>query len=505
MNARPRLLRDAALWLVVVVLVNALAQRVLLRWDLTESHRYTLSPATLDILDTLPEAVTVTAWFTDELPPDLAIVRQDLKDMLVEYRARSGGRVDFEFIDPASEEGLPERAREEGVRMLMATTRVKDEARNMPVFMGAVVRMAGRKAVIPVVQRGAALEWTLSSAIQEVSSSGLPTVGFLQGHGEPSTAAIDQLAVALSPSYLVEVTAIYEQFPINERFHSLVILDPVDSFPPAHLQRIEEYMDKGHGVVVAYSTVRGDLSMSAAVTHNPAGLEAWLARQGVQMDPHVLADARCGQVQVMQAGLPAPVTINFPYQPLVQDFGDHPVVNGCDMVLFQFISPLTCLASNTRSCTPLLFSSPRSELVDVPFSIDLRRQWQEADFTAGPQVLGAALEQTGANGQDQRMVVFGNGSFCTGIQAGKVVQLPQGNIDLMVNAIDWVSHRTALLALRGKEAGYRPIEMPDEARRSWLKWMNLLVPMGAVVLFGVLRWWWRGRQRKARMAPDHVR
>lgn len=504
MNRRARLLRDAALLLVCVLLINALAQRIHWRWDLTEGGRYTLSPATLELLDTLPEAITVTGWFTEDLPPDLAIVRQDLKDMLVEYRARSGGRVDFEMIDPGSQEGMVDRALGEGVRRLMATTREKDRARNMPVFMGAVVRMAGRKAVIPVVQRGAALEWSLSSAIKEVSTTGKPTIGFLQGHGEPPTAAIDQLAVALSPSYLVEATAIYEQFPINDRFHSLVILDPVDSFPPAHLARISEYMARGHGVVVAYSTVRGDLSVTGTVTRNTSGLEHWLAGQGVLMETRLLADARCGQVQVMQAGMPAPVTINFPYQPLLQDFGAHPATNGLDMALFQFATPLTCVPDSARSCTPLLRSSDRSELVDVPFRIDLRREWTSADFTLGPQVLGAALEMPRPTGDASRLVVFGDGGFCTGIQGGQVVQLPPGNINLMVNAIDWVSHETALLALRGKEAGHRPIEMPDEARRAWLKWMNLLLPMGVVLLLGTGRWWWRKRQRAARMAPQHV-
>lgn len=505
MSRRPRQLRDATLLLVCVVLLNALAQRVNWRWDLTEGGRYTLSPATLELLDTLPEAITVTGWFTEDLPPDLAVVRQDLKDMLVEYRARSGGRVDFEMIDPGAREGGVDQALNEGVRRLMATTRVKDQARNMPVFMGAVVRMAGRKAVIPVVQRGAALEWTLSSAIKEVSTTGKRTIGFLQGHGEPSTSAIDQLAVALSPSYLVEATAIYEQFPINDRFHSLVILDPVDSFPPTHLARISEYMARGHGVVVAYSTVRGDLSVSGTVTRNTSGLEHWLARQGVQMEMRLLADARCGQVQVMQAGMPVPVTINFPYQPLLQDFGAHPVTNGLDMALFQFATPLTCAPDSTHTCTPLLFSSDRSELVEAPFHIDLRREWTPADFTVGPQMLGAALEMSRPSADPSRLVVFGNGSFCTGIQGGKVVQLPPGNINLMVNAIDWVSHDTALLELRGKEAGHRPIEMPDEARRAWLKWMNLLLPMAVVLLLGAGRWWWRKRQRSARMAPGHVR
>src|SRR5690606_4851717 len=153
--------------------------------------------------------------------------------------------------------------------------------------------------------------------------------------------------------------------------------------------------------------------------------------------------------------------------------------------------------------SPILGTSPNSGLEDAPLTIDLRRTWTTADFNTGPQVLGAAVEP--ADSSAGRLVVFTNGNFCTGDQGGQQVSLPQGNLDLMVNATDWVTRNTELLSIRGKEKNHRPIADPGGARRSFLKWLNLLLPIAVVLTYGLVRGQWRRRQRNSRKAPEHVR
>ena len=72
-------------------LLNLLAQQHPFRAALTADKRFTLDTATTHLLHSLPEAVTVTAYFTGDLPPELAAVRQDFNDLLAEYASRSGG------------------------------------------------------------------------------------------------------------------------------------------------------------------------------------------------------------------------------------------------------------------------------------------------------------------------------------------------------------------------------------------------------------------------------
>ena len=93
MKTRSQLIRNSLLLIVAIVLLNLVGQRFKFRADLTGDKRYTLSDATLNMLKGLLEPVTVTAYFTEKMPPELALIRQDFKDLLVEYAARGNGNV----------------------------------------------------------------------------------------------------------------------------------------------------------------------------------------------------------------------------------------------------------------------------------------------------------------------------------------------------------------------------------------------------------------------------
>ncbi len=492
------------LLLVAAVFVNLLAQRYKFRWDLTGDKRYTLDRATLDLIQGLPETVTVTAYFTKDLPPELAVARQDFKDLLVEYAERSGDKLVFEFEDPGSSEALANKAMKEGVRPLLAQTRQKDRSENIQVLMGAVVRMGEQKSVIPALQEGPGMEWILTSAIAQVTRTEKPLIGIMQGHMEPSIRAVDELATQLNAQYDVEATRIYDSFPINERFTSILVIDPKDSISAWHQKLIDDYMAKGHGVVFAFGAVETNLAVSPQANMRDIGMSPWLAEHGVRIGPGIVVDEHCGQVGVMQSAIQKPISIQFPYYPLIERFSDHPVAHGLDMVLFQFASPITFIGDSTKlRYSPILSTSTKSAVQYTPLTIDLRKKWTNSDFPLGPQVVGAAVESVDTT--EGRLVVFSNGNFCVGDQGGQQTELPQGNLDLMVNAVDWVTHNTELLSIRGKEKNYRPIQDPGDSKRTFLKWLNLLLPISVVLLYGLFRGQWRRHQRKRRMTPGHVR
>ena len=434
----------------------------------------------------------------------MAVVRQDFMDLLGEYADRSGGRLVFEFLAPGSSPDMAEMDVREGIRPLLVQTREKDRSENIQVLMGATVRMAGRKAVIPAFQKGPGMEWTLTSALAQLLTVEKPLIGVLQGHQEPSLQALDELAAQLNAQYDVEATAIYDSSPINDRFTSLLIIDPKDSMPPQHLHRINEYLAKGHGVVLAFSAIASDFGMAPKAEMRDIGMGPWLAGHGLTIGPGAVVDRQCGQVGVVQATVQAPVALDFPFYPLISKFGDHPIDHGLDLVMFQFASPIHFTGDTTGvRFTPVVSSSAKSGVVQTPLTIVPTKMWTDTDFPWGPQTLGAALEPVDSS--RGRLVVFSNGSFCTGEQSGRTTRLPKGNLDLMVNATDWVTHHTALLSMRGKEKDYRPIHDPGEAARTMLKWLNLLLPPGLVLLYGLLRRQWRRRQREQRKVPGHVR
>jgi len=73
----------------IVIIINVLSENYSFRLDFTEGKEYTLSKATRNILKELEKPVTVTAYFSKDLPPNISNVSDNLKDMLIEYGNRS--------------------------------------------------------------------------------------------------------------------------------------------------------------------------------------------------------------------------------------------------------------------------------------------------------------------------------------------------------------------------------------------------------------------------------
>lgn len=82
---------SALLIIAILVMINLLANRFYFRLDFTEERQYTLSDATLKMIDNLEAPVTVKAYFSADLPPNFLRAREQFKELLVEYGAHSDG------------------------------------------------------------------------------------------------------------------------------------------------------------------------------------------------------------------------------------------------------------------------------------------------------------------------------------------------------------------------------------------------------------------------------
>ena len=111
--------KSVAIYLVMVIgvliFINILSERYFFRLDFTADKRYTLSKATKDILKSLYEPVTITAYFTKDLPPQYLSLRKDFKDILIEYSSLSDGMLVYEFVNPNKDEESEQKAMQEGI------------------------------------------------------------------------------------------------------------------------------------------------------------------------------------------------------------------------------------------------------------------------------------------------------------------------------------------------------------------------------------------------------
>ncbi|MCP3933146.1 MAG: hypothetical protein GY705_29100 [Bacteroidetes bacterium] len=490
----------------IILLINVLSEQFFFRLDLTQDKQYTLSKATKNILKELEDPVTVTAYFSDDLPPDIAKTKRDFQEMLLEYSNLSKGNVDYEFISPETDEEKQE-ALQNGVRPVMINVREKDQMKQQQAFLGAVLQMGEQKDVIPFIQPGTAMEYSLSTGIKKISVVDKPSVGLLQGHGEPSLSQLAQAYEQLSILYNVENIDLNTEDQIAERFRAVAIIAPVDSFAFDHLQKLDDYLCRGGNIFVAINTVEGDLSGGPQGQTPPSGfakstlLESWLREKGVEVEPNFVVDASSGAVTVQQRQgfFTMNSQVKFPFLPLINTFPEHPINKGLEQVILPFASPIRFLGDSTKQFTPIAQTSTQSGIVSAPTYFDVQKQWTKVDFPMSNLTVGGVLEGKFNCDLPAKMVVIGDGDFAvTGEQGGG--QNPD-NISLMVNSIDWLSDDTGLIELRTKGVTSRPIDQEylaeeENGKRTFLKWLNFGLPIILVLIYGFIR---MQRQRNIRM------
>ncbi len=71
-------IKSALLVIGVFIVIAMISEKYYFRIDLTEGGQYSMSAATKNILKNLNKPVVVTAYFTEDLPPDLDKVKRSL-------------------------------------------------------------------------------------------------------------------------------------------------------------------------------------------------------------------------------------------------------------------------------------------------------------------------------------------------------------------------------------------------------------------------------------------
>ncbi len=490
--------------LAILILLNFLVSHFFIRLDFTGDKRYTLSQATKDILNDLDETVTVTAYFSENMPPNLERIKSGFEDMLTEYSSRSGGNIEYKFVNPSESDELEQEAMQAGMQPAMVNVRERDQMKQQRVYLGAKFEYQDNSEVMPIMVQEGAMEYALSSAIKKISATNKPKIGFIGGHQEPNLAALQQLKEALSVLYEPQ-TALLSDTALIENYAALVVLAPKDTIPPEEIANLDAFVNSGKGIVVALNRVDANLQTGAG-SEVYTGLEAWLEQKGITVNGDFVMDVNSGSITVQrqQGFFRVNQQVKFPYLPLIKNFADHPISKGLEQLILPFASSIVYTGMDADATfTPIAFTSDRSALAQPPISFDattLEKEWTASDFPTSRLVVAGAWEK-GLS----KIVVYGDGDFAVNGMGQQAQQLSGDNVNFLANGIDWLSDDTGLTDLRNKVVTSRPIKKElEDGERAMIKYGNFFLPIILILIYGFVRSQVRQRRRMKWMSERYV-
>jgi ABC-type uncharacterized transport system involved in gliding motility auxiliary subunit len=242
---------------------------------------------------------------------------------------------------------------------------------------------------------------------------------------------------------------------------------------------------------LAVNRVKGNLS-NASGSSISTGIENWLSNKGINIENGFIVDANCGSVMVrQQQGMFVMNTpVKFPYLPSITNFADHPITKGIEQVLMPFASPIKyAVKDSSIHITAIAKTSDKTGIEKPPVYFNIQRQWTQNDFPYSSLPVAIAVEGKIVNNIYSKMVVFGNGDFATNGNGQNAQKLEPDNVNLMANAIDWLSDDTGLISLRTKSINSRPLKANlEDSTKALIKYLNFLLPILLIIGYGIFRY-----------------
>lgn len=480
------------------------ANQFLWRADLTENNRYTLASASHDIAQGLQDPVTVTAYFSANLPARFGRTKDEFRALLQEFRAAADGNVEFTFVNPGEDDEKAKKARQAGIRPVSISVREQNKMTQKRAYLGAVFQYQDQREVIPFVEPGSSLEYEIASTMRKFTRDQKSVLGLLQGHGEPSMGEMAQLRSAVKDRYDIQTISGVDSTGVPANVDVLLVARPEKELSTQAALAIDQYVMRGGRVLFALNRAQTNMRFGRARPKS-TGLEPLLDTYGLPIRADLVRDRNASVVRVQQrrGGFRTVNRIPYPYLPKIANFSDHPITEGLDQTIFRFVSSLdTAKVDTSATLTVLARSSNQSAAASLPASIRPQQEWTVADFSGSSLPVAGLLEGSFSSAfadvdtlsvertqsADTKVAVFGDGDFMVNGSGQRKRRLPEGNINLIANSLDYLSDDTGLLSLRTQRVTSRPLKQISPTSQTILKYLNVLLPILLVIGYGLVRY-----------------
>ncbi|MGD8406096.1 MAG: Gldg family protein [Anaerolineales bacterium] len=432
----------------ILIVVNMLANQFPQRWDVTEDKQHTLAPETIDTLQSLPESVNAIAFYSVRLNG------QNAAELLEDFKANSGSKFDYQFMDPDSNPVL--------VNQLGITGDGK-----------ILLQMGDNQEIISV-----ASESELTNGLIRLLNPDKPILYFLTGEGEHDTENAGEGAytrarqVLESKNYVVNTLNLQAENAIPEDARTLVIAGPLVPFTENSVDLIKGFLDNGGSLMF----LSNPIPLTQFGNEQDLLAEYLTSNWGISLNNDIVVDTNSS---------------SSPFFAVSAQYADHPITEKMQGVaaIFPYSRSITVNTENANVSPTALVTTISQSWGETDFSSLEGQQpleYNEGADLLGPMILAAAAENPSTDG---RVVVFGSSSFAQDENFSF-----SGNGDMFVNAIDWLVGQEALINLTSNTPQERTFNPPGSAQLILTIVSTVcLIPL-VVIGAGVYAWVMRRRR-----------
>lgn len=524
------------------------------RLDLTQEKRYTLSDATIKILESVEKPLTVDVYLEGDFPASFRQLQNETKFMLEEFR-KINPKIDYKFIDPIKTKMSKDTLAAMGMQPSILPDMKDGKISEIVMFPFAAIKYNSYGTSIPLIinQTGIDaseqltrsienLEYNFASNIKAITEEKKKNIGILinqdelgpeQFQGFMEMALENYNAGPIIPANEKELTL--ADVPKLKNMDALVIAKPRKPFTENEKVILDQYIMNGGKTLWMIDAVNAEMDtlfQSKKIMAYPmdTNLTDFFFNYGIRINPGLVKDMqKSALIRIVSgevAGNPQFSSFLWPYFPLGIAENKNPITKNINPVKFEFPTSIDTLGRKNIKTNVLFESSERTNVKQVPNYIALSEivrtdSLSEFDQPSSPKIFAVSLEgkfnsayasriertnfpNFKAQSADNKMIVIADGDIGRNqVYKGKALPLGEdlltkqtyGNEQFLRNALDFLLDDSNLMELRNRNIEARLLDRQriDEERSKW-QWINLLIPIALIGLLGGFVFWLRKKK-----------
>lgn len=388
--------------LLLLLVINYIAQQWHSRIDLTQDKRYTLSETTRKTLSQIQQPLVIDVLLKGNIPTEFKKLQTEAVQLLEEYTAANDHLI-VNFVNPLEDEPNADAAIQNlinnGLQPLQIAQTEAGKSSVEYIFPWAVISDGKRVEKVRLfidklgttdqervqnsVQR---LEYNLTDALHKFTVKKQKKIAILRSNGTLEDVYLyDFLKTAreyyfIAPFTLDSVATNAEKTLKDlEKFDLLLVAKPTSPFSDEQKQVIDQYIMNGGRVLWLIDQVSvsledmyktGGVTMAMPLDLN---LTDMFFQYGFRLNYTLINDLYFSEIVVATGDGSQSRYMNIPwvYNPMVLSSNNHLINSNLDAVRLQFANSIDTLKNGVKK-TVLLSSSPFSKADGTPREINLR-------------------------------------------------------------------------------------------------------------------------------------
>ncbi len=520
------------------------------RFDLSEDGKYTLSESSELILNSIDAPITVDVYLGgDDLPGGFKRLKKETLDLLADMEMQSGRQLEVRVIDVydayPTEESRAALTRQLDSLGIPPTNLVhKDNGKQVQelVFPGLVLTkgalktgvllLKGNKLASPeeiINQSVEGLEFEIVQAIQTLLPQERKKIGFFVEYS--STPAIAQIDLINS------LKRKYDLFPVDlaasptlDGLDAICVLQPTKTFSESDAYKIDQFIVKGGKALFLVDGVKIDTleTQGLAISAPKTGLENILFHYGLRINANLVKDAQLsGMIPLKVGNLGNQANIQlmpWPAFPLLNGNPTNLITKNLDAIYGRFVSSIDTISGVRLRKTPLLRTSPYTQVAKAPSLLSFSSAGKDFDpeaYKAGVQTAAYLVEGTfetafpyvtedtnfvAKGTAESAIIVVSDGDVAVNGVDYKLQQaMPLGfdpfmkntfaNKDFLLNSFSYLLDENSPLLARSKSIQLRPLDKAKiQADGTFYQVINIAVPLLFATLISLAVVFYRKRK-----------